>query len=149
MVLREQDKHFLWSLWMGSGMIFVWRGIWEGIYEVPYIGKEGAAEWVALFLGLTILTLSGLIFKNFDPLGSFEKSIHDKLRYIMSRADNAQYKILYQDKSQKDPLSFSAADIQELEKSTLIMHKKGKQEVFIPTHRISEILYQGKSYWKF
>ena len=34
MLLREQDKHFLWSIYAGVAIIFVWKGIWEGAYEI-------------------------------------------------------------------------------------------------------------------
>ena len=71
-MLREQDKHFLWSLLAAMGIIFVWKGLWEGLYEIPYLGDP----WVALFVGLTMLTLSGLIFREFDPLGSLDKSVN-------------------------------------------------------------------------
>lgn len=142
MVLREQDKHFIWSILAATGIIFVWKGLWEGIYEIPYIGNE----WVALFIGFALLTLSGLIFNEFDPMGSLEKSISKIVHHVKTHPKKHEFRIKYRDKIRKKDVVIRAGDIRKVEKGSLII--KGQQEIFIPTHRIKEVSYKGKTYWR-
>jgi uncharacterized protein (UPF0248 family) len=142
-MLREQDKHFLWSLYVAIGVIFIWRGIWEGVYEIPYINA-----WTLLFLGLTMLTFSGLIFKEFDPLGGIEKSTQKTLHFVYNHPTKQNFQIHYYDKLLKKELTFSANQIKHLEKDTLIIQDQNNQELFIPIHRITEIKEKNKTYWK-
>ncbi len=142
-MLREQDKHFLWSLYVAIGVIFIWRGIWEGVYEIPYVNA-----WTLLFLGLTMLTFSGLIFKEFDPLGGIEKSTHNMLQFIHNHPTKQNFQINYHDKFLKKELTFPATLIKHIEKDTLIIQDQNNQELFIPLHRITEIKEKGKTYWK-
>ena len=144
-VLREQDKHFLWSLWAGIGVIFVWKGLWEGLYEIPYLGNE----WVALFVGLAILTFSGMIFREFDPLGSLEGSINKVMKTVKTHSKDGTFIVKYYDKFQKKEIKLPARYISKLDKGTLIIEdKRNKEEIFIPTHRVTEVLRNGKTYWK-
>lgn len=145
MKLREQDKHFLWSLVAAAGVIFVWKGLWEGLYEIPYLDSP----WVALFIGLTMLTLSGLIFKEFDPLGSLEKSTKKKILSVYNHPQKKEFQIKYYDKIKKKKVLVEADKIKRIEKNSLIfINAKDKKEIFIPTHRITEILHNGEVYWR-
>ena len=143
MVIREQDRHFLWSLLAAIGVIFVWKGLWEGLYEIPYFGDP----WVALFVGLVVLTFSGLIFKEFDPLGSIEKSTSKMIKSIYRSSDSDKYHLKYYDKIKKKDVMIKGNVIKKVEKSTIIVRDKNK-ELFIPTHRIKEVSYKGKIYWR-
>jgi len=145
MVMREQDRHFLWSLLAALGIILVWKGLWEGWYYIPVIGNE----WVALFVGFTILTFSGIIFKEFDPLGSLEKSVNKIANVVNNHHEKHQFGIKYKDKSQKKEILVSAKDLKHIEKGSLVMADKDNgQELFIPLHRLSEVTYKGKTYWR-
>lgn len=64
-MLRETDKHFLLSMFIATGMILFWKGLWEGVGSLPVLDNA----WVDLFIGAVMLTLSGVIFSEFDPLG--------------------------------------------------------------------------------
>lgn len=145
MKIREQDKHFLWSLFAAIGVIFVWKGLWEGIYEIPYIGDP----WVALFIGLTMLTFSGLIFREFDPLGGVEKSVKSTVEKIKKHPKKEDFLLKYYDKSTKKEMAVNAKDFKRMEENMLIFkHKTKKQEVFIPLQRITEIIHNGNTYWR-
>ena len=141
-VLREQDKHFLWSLLAAFGVIFVWKGLWEGLYEIPYISNP----WVALFIGFAMLTLSGMIFREFDPLGSIDKSITKTLQYITNHPRRHEFEIGYTDKFKKNPIRVNAGKIRHFEKGSLVINDKNNQEVFIPAHRVVEVLHKGETY---
>lgn len=149
MVLREQDKHFLGSLYSAVAIIFAWKGLWEGIYEIPVISDYIGDPFVFLFIGFTMLTLSGLIFKEFDPLGGLEKAVEQKLHTVSSHPQKSEFQIRYHDKSTKKDVTISAANLERIEKGTLIIHDpKQRQELFIPMHRVTELIYQGQTYWK-
>ncbi|HIH10748.1 TPA: hypothetical protein HA241_01000 [Candidatus Woesearchaeota archaeon] len=143
--MREQDKHFLWSLYAAVAVIFLWKGIWEGIYEIPYIGQS----FVFLFLGLFILTISGLIFKEFDPLGGVEKAVSKVVHQVYNHPQKGQFQFKYYDKSQRKDIIIEAHRVHAVERGTLVMkHHTKNSEVFIPTHRITEVLQNGKVYWR-
>ncbi len=145
MKLREQDRHFLWSLLAAIGVIFVWKGLWEGLYEIPYLGDP----WVALFFGLVILTFSGLIFREFDPLGSIEKSANKVVRSVFNNSNRKEFHLKYHDKVKKKDILICGDLIKSIEKSTIVIKDKNKnQEYFIPIHRITEITQKGKTYWR-
>lgn len=142
MGIREQDKHFIWSLLAATGIIFVWKGLWEGIYELPYIGDS----WVILFIGFALLTFSGLIFKEFDPMGSLDKSISKIIHHVKTHPKKHEFLVKYYDKIKKKDVLIKAGDIKKVEKGSLVI--KGRQDIFIPTHRIVEVIHKGKTYWR-
>ena len=145
MKLREQDRHFLWSLLAAIGVIFVWKGLWEGLYEIPYFGDP----WVALFIGLVILTFSGLIFREFDPLGSIEKSANKVVRSVFNNNNRKEFHLKYHDKVKKKDVSIRGDSIKGIEKSTIVVKDvKKNKEYFIPIHRITEITQKGETYWR-
>ena len=149
MALREQDKHFLSSLYSAVSIIFIWKGLWEGIYEIPVVSKYIGDPFVFLFLGLTMLTLSGVIFKEFDPLGGVDKAINKILHFVHNHPHKKDFSILYYDRGKKKELLIPAGQLKSIEKGTLVVqHTHRREEVFIPAHRIREVLYKGKPYWR-
>ncbi len=151
MVLREQDKHFLWSLFVAVSVILMWKGIWEGMYEIPE--KLGYPQFgdpfVFLFLGFVMLTFSGIIFKEFDPLGSLDKSANRMMQHIHNHPHKQEFTIKYYDKVQKKELPISADRLKHIERGALVIaHQNGRQESFVPLHRITEVQRQDKTYWK-
>ena len=102
--------------------------------------------WVFLFIGFAILTFSGLIFREFDPLGSLEVAVSRKIRKVYTHPKKQEFKIKYKDQLKKGEITISAGDIKKIERGSLIL--KGQKEVFIPAHRIVEIIHKGKIYWK-
>lgn len=145
MALREQDKHFLASLYSAAAIIFVWKGLWEGLYELPYIGDA----FVALFVGFTMLIFSGLIFKEFDPLGGLEQAVLKKLEIVIHSPEKGNFEVRYNDKMLKKELSIPAKYVHKIEEAGMIVVDPiKKSELFIPLHRVTEILYNGKRYWR-
>ena len=147
--LRESDKHFLWSLLGAIGIVLFWRGIWAGIdilWEIP------GWEWMAtpslsFFLGLAILTFSGMIFREFDPLGGIEKGVIDALHKVQIHPQKSEFNIVYYDNVRKKDININADDIKNFEKSMLLIHEGGR-EVFIPLHRVKAIHRGGEIVWR-
>ncbi|MDO8656621.1 MAG: hypothetical protein Q7K45_05260 [Nanoarchaeota archaeon] len=153
MVLREQDKHFLWSLYAVVSIIFVWKGLWEGVYALPYICEYRNSAicdpFVFLFIGFTMLTLSGAIFKEFDPLGGVEAAVNKIIHFVQNHPRKAEFDITYHDKNQKKDITVNAEFLKGMEKGVIVIEDQvKKQEFFIPIHRIKEILQNGKVYWR-
>ena len=159
MVLREQDKHFLSSLYIAIAVIFTWKGIWDGLYEIPFLGDlscpsilgnlESCTPLVFLFLGFAMLTISGVIFKEFDPLGGIQKAVNKTLHSVQTHQDKKNFQFKYYDKAQKKYVTIPAELVKKIEKGALVVvSPQQKQEIFIPIHRVTEVLYKGKSYWR-
>ncbi len=156
--MREQDRHFLWSLYSAIAIIFLWKGIWDAIYEIPFLGAlscpaslqmESCTPFVFLFLGFLMLTLSGLIFREFDPLGGLEKGVAKTMRQVYHHPQRKEFAIKYHDKAQKKDWIIPATRIRSIEHNALVLkHHQKRQELFIPLHRIKEVLHHGKSYWR-
>lgn len=142
MVMREQDKHFLWALYYGVGVILIWKGIWESFYEIPYIGEN---PWALLFIGLAMLTLSGLVFKELDPMGSLDKAANKMLHFVHNHPKKKEFTIKYQ--QSKKEKSFAADKVSQIEKGYLAVEENGR-ELFIPIHRVTEVLQKGRTYWR-
>ncbi|MBI4980347.1 DUF504 domain-containing protein [Candidatus Woesearchaeota archaeon] len=151
MVMREQDKHFLWSLFVALSVILLWKGLWEGMYEfMEWIRLPQLADpFVFLFLGLVMLTFSGIIFREFDPLDGMDKSANKIMHHIHNHPRRQEFKIRYYDKTQRKHFAIRGDALRQVERGTLIVeHENGKQEAFIPVHRVEEVLQNDKTYWK-
>ena len=129
MALREQDKHFLSSLYIAVAIIFTWKGIWEGIYEIPFIGSlscpesvvnifglEDCSSLVFFFMGFAMLIFSGAIFKEFDPLGGIQKAVYKTLHSIQVHHDKKNFEFKYYDKTQKKEITIPALWVKKIEK---------------------------------
>ncbi len=145
MVLREQDKHFLSSIYSAAAVIILWKGLWGSIEEIPFIGDP----FVALFFGLVILLFSGVIFKEFDPLGGIEEAVTKKMEIILNSPDKKNYEVRYYDKMLKKEITIPAKYVHKIEEAgVVVMDPLKKAESFIPLHRVTEIWYNGKRYWR-
>ncbi len=147
-MLREQDRHFLWSLYAAVAVIFAWKGLWDIVYLFPYIPEVGI-PFVALFVGSVMLVLSGVIFKEFDPLGGLSKAADKMAHQVYNHPERENFQVKYHDKSLNKDLLLPASRIQKIERGAFILKHNKDQEIFVPLHRITEILYKGKSYWRF
>lgn len=141
--LSESDKHFALAMIGATGVILFWKGIWEGIGSLPIIENV----WVSLFVGLVILTFSGILFKEFDVLGGLDKSITRTLHFVHSHPQRHQFTIQYYDKLQKKEKEIKAQDIIQIEKGTLAVHENGR-EIFLPFHRIRSVKKNSTIFWK-
>ncbi len=141
--MRERDKHFLLALLSATGIILFWRGIWEGVGALPLL----ESPWVSLFVGALILTMSGILFSEFDPLGGIERSTMKVLHMMRNHPDRHEFSIKYLDNARKKVTELSAKSMRHIERNNIIFHQKGR-EVFIPVHRIRSVHRKGKVIWK-
>jgi len=142
MITYEKARHYLWSLFGAIGIVIFWEGVWGGIGGLPYL----SIWWVSFIVGIAMLSFSGIIFKQYDPLEEVERSAHEVMHRINRHPQKHEFRITYHDKM-KGHHTLEAKDLQRIEKGFLVFLQKGK-EVFVPIHRVTEVLHKNKSYWK-
>lgn len=137
--LSETDRHFLWALFSAVGVILFWKGIWEGVGSLPFL----EVPFVSLFVGLVMLTFSGLIFREFDPLGGIEKGALKMLHEVHSHRRRKEFTLKYYDSIQRKVKEVKASNMKRIEKNIISLNLDGN-EFFIPVHRVKAILRNGK-----
>ncbi|HLC64533.1 MAG TPA: RNA repair domain-containing protein [Candidatus Nanoarchaeia archaeon] len=143
MVMRETDKHFLLAMFSATGIILFWKGIWEGPGSLPII--ENA--WVSLFIGAAMLTFSGIIFSEFDPLGGIEKGALKVMHSVHNHPKKREFSVRYYDDLRKNDVELKAEHMKHIEKNIVAFHHKGR-EIFIPIHRIRAVHRKGEVIWR-
>lgn len=134
----------MWSLFGAVGIIAFWAGVWEGLGGLPYIEKP----WVSLIIGLVMLSVSGLIYKQFDAIEEMEKAVQEVMHKVHKHPQKHEFHIKYQDKMQHKEILMKADKLKSIEKGFLVFLEKGGKEIFVPIHRITHVLHKGKTYWK-
>jgi len=144
MPITETDKHYLFSLLYATGIILFWRGIWEATLEIPILDNV----FVSLFLGLLIITVTGVVYKEFDPLGQKLNRITRLLNDVVSQSKQGKkFEIHYYDQLKKKHTMVTSDRVRHLEHSYMVIEENGK-EFFVPLHRISRVHHKGKVIWQ-
>lgn len=139
-ITREDWKKYCWYFVGIMGIVFFWTGIWDGIGKLPYLTNP----LISLLIGLTMLTLSQLVFfKEKDPLKATQAVLHK----VHQHPHKHEFHIAYHDKIKQKNVIIRADRVKEIEKDFLILFEKGK-EIFVPIHRVIEIVHKGKRYHK-
>ena len=144
MVATEDIKKYFWYIFGTVGVVFFWAGTWDGL---GYIHPIIANPWLSLVLGITLLGLSGTIFKGANPLWEVEKAVKLEAKKVHRHPQKDEFYFKYQDNVKKKELAIHAGKLNRIEKEFLVFFDEGK-EVFVPLHRVTEILRKGKTHWK-
>lgn len=142
--IPEPVRRYFWSIFSAVGIICFWAGVWEGIGELPILHSP----WASLIVGFAILFASGTVFKEFDPIKEAEESVSKIVHQVTNHPQKQEFHIRYHDKVSRKNLTFRADTIKKVEKDFLVILDKAGKEIFVPVHRITEVLHKGKSYWK-
>ncbi|MBU0470360.1 MAG: DUF504 domain-containing protein [Nanoarchaeota archaeon] len=140
----EKIKKYFWYLFGVMGVVFFWAGVWDGIGTLSYLQNP----LISLIVGLVMLSLSGLIFKGTSPFWEKGDPVGAVLHKVHTHPKKHEFHIKYYDKIKKKLILLEAKKIKNIEKDTLVFLEKGKKEVFIPFHRVEEILHKNKTHWK-
>ena len=144
MVATEDLKKYFWYVFGTIGVVFFWAGVWDGLGNIhPII----ANPWLSLGLGIILLGLSGIIFKDANPLWEVEKPVKTQAKKVYRHPQKHEFHFKYEDHLKKKELTIPAGKLQRIEKEFLVFLDQGK-EVFVPLHRVTEILHKGKTHWK-
>ncbi len=144
MISTTQFKSYFWYVFGIMGIVFFWTGIWDGIGNLGPLKNP----LVSLLVGLAMLTLSGFIFKDSELFGVGEKTAGTILRQVHHHPHKEEFHIKYLDKIKGTHLLLEAGKLKSIEKEFLVFLDKEDKEIFIPIHRVMEVLHKGKSHWK-
>ena len=139
----EDLKQYFWYIFGVMGVVFFWSGTWDGL------GNLGPLEnsIVSFMVGAILLSLSGLIFKDANPLWEPEKAVKTEAKKVHRHPLKREFHFKYQDHEKNKELLIHAGKLKRIEKEFLVFLDQGK-EVFVPLHRVTEILHKGKTHWK-
>ena len=147
MITTADFKQYFWYLLGMMGVIFFWSGVWDGLGNIGWLKHP----LVSLLVGLVLLAFSPLLFKEKGIFGEGifgkEKGAEGVLLRIQKHPQKHLFHISYHD-SLKGRILLPAHHLKKIEKEFLVFLDEGKREIFIPLHRVREILYQGKTHWK-
>ncbi len=143
MIGLEELKKYFWYLFGVMGVVFFWSGTWDGLGNL-WLLKNPVISFI---VGIILLGLSGLIFKDANPLWEAEKAVKSEAKKVHHHPQKDEFHFKYQDHTQKKEIAIHAGKLKRIEKEFLVFLDKGK-EVFVPLHRVTEILRKGKTHWK-
>ena len=144
MITEDTIKHYFWAILGVIGVVLFWAGLWDGVGYLWYLSNP----LVSLVAGLIILAASGLLLKEFDPLQEEEKKIKDVLYKVHKHPKKHEFHIKFYDKLKKKDTLFEAKHIKAIEKNFLVFVKEEGKEIFVPLHRVTEVIQKCKSFWK-
>lgn len=144
MLAGEDLKKYFWYVFGIIGVVFFWAGVWDGL---GYIHPVIANPWLSFALGVLMLGLSGVIFKEANPLWEPEKPVKSEAKKVHRHPQKHEFHFKYEDRVKNKELLVHAQKLKRIEKDFLVFLDKGK-EVFVPFHRVTEILHKGKTHWK-
>lgn len=142
MVTKEDMQRYFWYFFGVMGVVFFWTGVWDGVGTLPYL----ESPLLSLIVGILMLMVAGFV-KGSEALNKAEQTAHKVLQEIHIHPKKHEFHIKYQDKMKNKELVFRADKLHRIEKGFLVMLKEGK-EIFLPIHRVTEVLHKGKSYKK-
>lgn len=132
-------SRYFWAILGALGVVLFWAGIWDGVGTLPYLEHP----LVSLIVGLTILGLSGLIFKEFDPLGKKDSGKILAAHKVHRHPQKHLFHVRYFDKIKKSHILISATKLKKIEKEAFLVFKHEGKEFFLPIHRVKEILHKN------
>ncbi|MEK6899604.1 MAG: hypothetical protein AABX05_00625 [Nanoarchaeota archaeon] len=143
MISWEDIKKYFWYLFGVMGIVFFWTGTWDGLGNLGWLVNP----LISLIVGLAMLGLSGIIFKDSNPLWEAEKPIKTEAKKVHNHPLKHEFHFKYKDHMKNKEYLLHAKKLDRIEKEFLVFLEEGK-EVFVPLHRVTEILHKGKTHWK-
>ena len=143
MVTSEDYRRYFWYFFGVLGVVLFWAGVWDGVGNVGYLENP----LVSLFLGTAMLLIGGIIRKT-DNVNQQEMLAHSVLREVHQHPQKQEFHVKYFDKMNKKEVLIGGEQLHRIEKEFLILLEKGGKELFIPIHRVTEVLHKGKTYKK-
>ncbi len=139
----EEIKEKFWYFFGMAGVVFFWAGVWDGLGYLPYLENP----WLSIVLGTVMLALSQFLFREPDPEKKAERKMRSALHKVRRHPRKHEFHIRYHDKLGKKDFLLRGDKLKDIEKGFLLLHEKGK-EIFVPIHRVREILHKGKTFLK-
>ncbi len=138
---REELVKYFWYLFGVMGVVFFWVGLWDGLGNLGPLKNP----WISLALGVAMLIVSKLIFKETDPAQLHQQEAKKALQEVHTHPQRHEFQIKYPDKIKQKHVFHPVQNLHKIEKGFLVFLQEGR-EIFVPIHRIAEIHRQGQLY---
>jgi len=145
MINLNQIRQYFWYIFGVMGVVFFWTGIWDGVGNVSYLVNP----LVSLGLGLFLFAISGFIFRGDNPFMEKENKVNSVLHHVHTHPRKGEFNVKYLDKISNKHITLEAKNLKRIENGFLVFLDKGQKEIFVPVHRVREIIHQGKSFWRY
>ena len=139
----EDIKKYFWYLFGIIGVVYFWAGVWDGVGSIGPL-QNPLYSFIA---GVVLLSLSRVILKDANPLWGLEKPVKLEAKKVHRHPQKQEFHFKYEDHMKNKELLFHAQKLKRIEKEFLVFLDHGK-EVFIPLHRVTQIMHKGKTHWK-
>jgi len=136
----EKVGKYFWSFFGVIGIVLLWAGIWDGIGSLPFISNP----LISLIVGICMLSFSGLLVKEFNPLNSSEGQKLAMFNHITRHPLKHEFHAQYYDNVQKKHLTVHGHHLQGVEKDTYLVLHENNKEVFVPIRRIKKIYHKNR-----
>ncbi|MBI2582545.1 hypothetical protein HYV87_05470 [Candidatus Woesearchaeota archaeon] len=143
MIAGEDLKKYFWYVFGIMGVVYFWAGVWDGLGNIGPLQKP----WFSFIIGILLLALSRVILKDANPLWELEKPVKTQAKKVHGHPQKHEFHFKYKDHVKDKELLLHAQKLQRIEKEFLVFLDKGK-EVFVPLHRVTEIMHKEKTHWK-
>lgn len=138
MVHWEKLQKYVWYFLGVLGVVFFWVGVWDGIGNLGPLKNP----WISLALGLVMLILSKVFFRETDPAEEAQQAAKNSLLEVHTHPQRHEFQIKYHDKIQQQHRLVPVEKLHKIEKGFLVFLQEGR-ESFVPIHRVAEIHRQG------
>ncbi len=143
MITREDYQRYFWYFFGVLGVVLFWAGVWDGVGHLGFLKDP----FFSLVVGLILLFVGGIIRKT-DNVNQQELITHNVLREVHHHPRKQEFHVKYFDKMKKKEILIGGEQLHRLEKGFLVLLEKGGKELFVPIHRVTEVLHQGETYKK-
>ncbi len=143
MPTREDMQRYFWYFFGVLGVVLFWAGVWDGVGNIAFLKNP----LLSLIIGLILLFIGGIIRKT-DNADQQELLAHNVLKEVHHHPQKQEFHVKYFDKMNKKEVLIGGEQLHRLEKGFLVLLEKGGKELFVPIHRVTEVLHNGKTYKK-
>ncbi len=144
MIPTETLKKYGLSLIAFIAIVLFFDGVYGGIGGLPIIEEW----WASITIGLTMLALSGFVYKLSEPLDSIEEIASSALHPLSDHPEKHNFSIIYMDKVAKKNLNLPLHNLIKVDAKSAIFKNELGQEIFIPLSRITHAMYKDKIHWQ-
>ena len=140
---KEDLRKYLLYIFGVTGVVFFWAGIWDGVGNISYL----ANPLVSLVVGITLMTIGGIIFKDTSPFWTKGDKREGLLKKIRHHQKKHEFEVRYHDRSLGKEIAFLGKHLSDVEKGFVVL-LRGSEEIFVPLERVTEIKHKGETRWK-
>src|SRR3989344_1810387 len=110
-IANEDIKRYFWFLFGVLGIVFFWAGVWDGVGYLPYLINP----LVSLIVGISILSISGLFLKEFDPLKEVDEAKTKVIHDVHTHPEKHLFHFKYADHEKKSHQLIPAKSFKRIE----------------------------------